>query len=227
MQDPIILAVDTSTSDIHIGICKGTSILLTETFPAIQDHSRLLLTTIENCLKKINLTVQQIDVFASTIGPGSFTGVRTGLGIIKGLAFSLKKPIISISTLQALAHPCTEYNLVVPVLDARKDSLYAAVYEKSGSTWREVQTPQMIEAHNIRTLTKQPAHLIGKAGRTYASLSPDFLGPALMLGNSNFDTIHGKTLCEIAHQKYLQQQFEDVSSLELLYIQKTAAEGYV
>ncbi|MEZ4845445.1 MAG: tRNA (adenosine(37)-N6)-threonylcarbamoyltransferase complex dimerization subunit type 1 TsaB [Bdellovibrionota bacterium] len=200
---PVILAIDTSTSNIVVGICRGNEILCDETFKTDQHQSKHVLGFIDACLRKNNLTLQNVDSFATTSGPGSFTGVRICLGTMKALAFSLSKPLIGIPTLEAMAHAHT--GKVAPTLEARKDFVYIASYENTDGELRLTSEPKMVPALEMASHAPSGAKII----------------------NSKSSPICGKTLCEIALRRYSRQQFEDVFSVEPLYIQKTAAEGYV
>ncbi len=207
--DPTILCVDTSTQTITVAICCGKKILVDRSEPANQHHSKRLLRLIDECLNEARLKLTEIDAFASTTGPGSFTGVRTSLGTLKTLAYSKQKPLIGIPTLLAMAHPFSN-DIVVPVLDARKDFVYVGQFHRKNNEWIEITIPSMIPISELSSYIPANAKVIGQ-----------------QTGNSEFDYIHGKTLCEIAFQKYMNREFEDVFASEPLYIQKTAAEGYV
>lgn len=209
MNEPVILAIDTSTTNIVIGICRGDEILCSETFKCEQHQSKHLLTFIDTCLKKTTLKLQDIDAFATTTGPGSFTGVRICLGTMKGLAFSLSKPLIGIPTLLAMAASSDPSKTIIPTISARKGYVYSASYEHTNGTWVETASAKMISIEDFSKESPANALIIGE------------------MGNSNFASIYGKTLCEIALKKYSHKQFEDVFLSEPLYIQKTAAEGYV
>ncbi len=217
-----ILSIDTSTENIVIAISRDGEVLLDERHAAEQNHSRKLIKLIDDALKKISLNLVDIDAFACTTGPGSFTGLRTGLGTIKGFCYTLRKPLIGIPTLRAMAHPCTEYETVIPVLEAKKDFVYTAVFQRSNGEWLEKTPAQMIPVQNLQEPSQTTAY-IGSACKKYSSFFPK----NAMFGNSKFDFICGKTLTDIAYRKYTLNEWEDVQSLEPLYIQKTAAEGYV
>lgn len=208
-SNPNILCVDTSTQTITVAICCGSTILVDRSEPANQHHSKRLLRLIDECLSEAKLKLNDIDAFASTSGPGSFTGVRTSLGTLKALAFSKQKPLIGIPTLLAMVHPFSN-DIVVPVLDARRDFVYIGQFHRKNNAWVEKTVPSMIPTNQLPSHIPPNAKVIGH-----------------QTGNSEFDHIHGKTLCEIALQKYINKEFEDVFASEPLYIQKTAAEGYV
>ena len=89
-------------------------------------------------LKYSNLSLKDIDAFACSVGPGSFTGLRIGISTLKGFAAALKKPTISVSSLEGLAYNVPHFNgIVCSVLDAKNDNVYAALYDVSS-------TPEMI-----------------------------------------------------------------------------------
>ena len=203
LKNPAILAIDTSTSNIVVGICRGSEILCDETFETDQHQSKHVLGFIDECLQKADLKLQDIDAFTSTIGPGSFTGIRICLGTMKALAFSLNKPLIGIPTLEAMAH--TQMGKVAPTLQARKDFVYIASYENADGEPRLISEPKMVPTADMASHVPSGTKII----------------------NSKSSRIYGKHLCDIALQKYFRQQFVDVFSVEPQYIQKTAAEGYV
>lgn len=209
MSDPIILAIDTSTEKMTVAICRGKEILLEETREE-RHHSRHLLQFIDQCLSQVKLSHRDIDAFAATIGPGSFTGVRTGLGTIKSLAFSNSKPLIGIPTLLAMAYPCDPTKIIAPVLEARKGFVYTGQFQNQNNAWIEIQPASMMSLEDFHKHTPASAFVVGRFD-----------------GNSEFKAIYGKTLCEISLQKFINKEFEDVQTVEPLYIQKTAAEGYV
>jgi tRNA threonylcarbamoyladenosine biosynthesis protein TsaB len=99
------------------------------------DHAENLLPLIEQALRASALTLQDIDGYAVTIGPGSFTGLRVGLSTIMGLAYGSTTPVAGISTLHAIAARAVDLSGVLcPVLDARKNELYAALFHSNGQT---------------------------------------------------------------------------------------------
>ena len=91
-------------------------------------HSRTLLAMVEALLKNLGLRAADIDLFAVSRGPGSFTGVRIGVSAAKGLAFGADKPVCGVSTLEALAWQ-TPGAIICPVMDARRGQMYNALFE--------------------------------------------------------------------------------------------------
>ena len=91
-------------------------------------HSELLLPLLENALSAYGASVSDVELFAVSAGPGSFTGVRIGASTVKGLAFAENKPCVSVSSLEAMAKNVGR-GVVCPVMDARRDQFYVAIFK--------------------------------------------------------------------------------------------------
>jgi len=124
-----ILAIETSTMMGSVAIMDTGGLIAEYCLNIRATHSERLMGTIDKVLKDSGLTLKDLDGYAISIGPGSFTGLRIGLGTVKGLAFATKKPIAAVPTLDALAFniPFSRYQ-VCPMLDARKKEVYTALY---------------------------------------------------------------------------------------------------
>jgi len=123
-----ILAVDTATKSCSVAIVEKESIIAETTLFIEQTHSKHLMKMIDTALNLSGLTVSELDGFAVTRGPGSFTGLRIGISSIKGFAMASGKPVVGVSSLDSLAMQCcfSPY-LVSPLLDARKGEVYYAL----------------------------------------------------------------------------------------------------
>ncbi len=120
-----VLAVDTATPTCSVAILEGAGLVCELTLGQGRTHSTHLLGLIQGALSAARMAAAEIDGFGVTIGPGSFTGLRIGLGVIKGLAFAHGRPAVGISSLEALAHPYSGWpGLVCPLLDARRGEVY-------------------------------------------------------------------------------------------------------
>ena len=129
-----VLAIDTSTLLGGVAVVDELSGMLAEVKLNVKStHSERLMTSIDYALKQSGYSISDMDFFAVAIGPGSFTGLRIGLSTVKGFSFATGKPIVSVPTLEALAHnfPFCRYP-VCTMLDARKKEVYAALFE-----WKE------------------------------------------------------------------------------------------
>lgn len=139
----LILGVDTSTDSLAVSLINEKKILADYNRAGTLRHSSLLIPTIEKALKKIGAKAGDIDLFSIGIGPGSFTGLRVGVTAIRALAIALDKPIIGVPTMDAIAHNGFMYLKrkkqldigvkICPVLDAKKNQLYACIYGHNGA----------------------------------------------------------------------------------------------
>ena len=133
-----ILALDTSGLVVSAAVAEDES-LIAETFLQYQKtHSQTLLPLIADMLGQIEMDVGDMDALALAVGPGSFTGLRIGVCTVKGLAMPEGIPVAPVPTLDALAQTCALYGgLVCPIMDARRDQVYTALYRTSRGHIRE------------------------------------------------------------------------------------------
>jgi len=134
----LILAIETSSATCSVAINKNRKVIAVIKNTTPNSHSSLLSVITNNILSENNLSAIDFDAFAVSIGPGSYTGLRIGTSLIKGLAFGAEKPVIAVSTLKSVAYSCLLKNnvnkiskntLLIPVIDARRDEVYAAIYD--------------------------------------------------------------------------------------------------
>ncbi len=128
-----ILALDSTAEVSAVCVSEGERLLSEITINTGNTHSETLLPAVEQALKMAELSVNDIDAFAVSTGPGSFTGVRIGVATIKGIAYGKDKPCVSVSTLEALAYNLSGYNgILCPVMNARRSQVYNALFECRG-----------------------------------------------------------------------------------------------
>lgn len=124
----ILLALDSTAVVATAALLRNGEVLLSETVNCGRTHSETLLPLIETLYRKTQLSPADTDVFACSAGPGSFTGVRIGTALIKGMAFG-RKPCVGVSTLEALAYNLIDFDgIIAPVMDARRDQVYNALF---------------------------------------------------------------------------------------------------
>lgn len=135
----VLLAIDTSTDYLSLAILKDGRLAAKFHKKAHRRHSILLVPMIDKLLKKAKLKIKEIDCFAISVGPGSFTGLRIGVTVVKGLAYALKKKIVAVPTLDVIADNAKSFKGVIcPVLDARKNKVYACLYKSDGKTVKKI-----------------------------------------------------------------------------------------
>lgn len=124
-----ILASDTSTKKAHVAILDDETVLAEVSLNTGRNHGETILPAVHELLSMAGREIGEIDLFALTVGPGSFTGIRVGVSTCKGLALALEKPVVNVSTLDALAMNVSNFSgTICPMLDARGEEIYAALY---------------------------------------------------------------------------------------------------
>ena len=126
----LILAFESSAKAASVALVRDGSLVSQYSQCSALTHSRTLLPMAEDMLKNAELTIGDVDLFAVAHGPGSFTGVRIGVSTVKGLAWAGGKPCVGVSTLEAMAwHGLAAGPYVCPVMDARRQQVYNALFE--------------------------------------------------------------------------------------------------
>lgn len=133
-----ILSIESSTSSASCAILEEDKLLGEVNLNGKKQHSVILMHLIDNLLKDLKLSLDDIDAFAVSSGPGSFTGLRIGMATAKGLASATNKPFIGVSSLDALAFNLAYTDgIVCPIIDALRDNVYTALYSfKNGKLER-------------------------------------------------------------------------------------------
>ncbi|HHX8347981.1 tRNA (adenosine(37)-N6)-threonylcarbamoyltransferase complex dimerization subunit type 1 TsaB [Vibrio diabolicus] len=127
-----ILAIDTATENCSVALLANDQVISCSAV-APRDHTKKVLPMVDEVLKEAGLTLQELDALAFGRGPGSFTGVRIGIGIAQGLAFGADLPMIGVSTLAAMAqgsHRLHGVTNVAVAIDARMSEVYWARYSR-------------------------------------------------------------------------------------------------
>ncbi|MGZ5106523.1 MAG: tRNA (adenosine(37)-N6)-threonylcarbamoyltransferase complex dimerization subunit type 1 TsaB, partial [Usitatibacter sp.] len=145
-----LLAVETSTELCSVALLRGGDLFVEEAL-AENRHSEMLVPMIRKVLERSHLSPTAMDAFGFGQGPGSFTGIRIACGIVQGLAFAARRPVVPVPSLLALAEQSNEAH-VVAALDARMGEAYLAAYARHGDDWDEVIAPRLADARSLPPL---------------------------------------------------------------------------
>ena len=210
----LILGIDTSTKICTCSIFDSENGVIAETSLSVKkNHSNIVMPIIDNLFKISELNINDIDKIAVAIGPGSFTGVRIALGIAKGLAMALNKPLIAVNELDILeAIANGNENEIIPLIDARKER----VYYKYQNTYIDDYLINLIS-----NFDKNKKYIfVGDGAINYKNILKDNLGDnAIVLAMFNAFP-RASVLCELA----LNKEEANIYTLEPEYISKSRAE---
>lgn len=210
-----ILSLDTSTQNCSVALHENGQLITQELVDEEGSHSRSLTLLIEKVMKTAGRALAELSAVAVSNGPGSYTGLRIGLATAKGICFALDKPLICLPTLRVLASAvdAPAGSLLLPMLDARRMEVYAAVYTAA-----------------LEEVSPQEAHILNQESfQTFA--------PVVAFGNgsakwqescthSSITFLDGPLLPEaqfmgkLAHEAFLNQKFENLVTKEPDYLKE-------
>jgi tRNA threonylcarbamoyladenosine biosynthesis protein TsaB len=226
MEDMKILAVDTSTASCSVAIISEEEPFLTElTTVDRKTHSKHLMNRINSVCDLSGIEVGDLDGFAVTVGPGSFTGLRIGVSTIKGLAWALEKPVVGISSLDALAwqsSPCAF--LVCPILDARKNEVYFCKYRFKRRELQKEGSEQVAAPVEALGSIQEPCVFVGNGALLYQEKIKSKLGELAHFGGGNHHIIRASSVAGLSLPLFSEQKTDDVALLVPHYIRKSDAE---
>jgi len=125
-------------------------------------HSEILIPTVESMLKDINWTIQDVDLIAVGLGPGSFTGLRIGVATVKAIQAACSSKIIGVPTMDAIAiNAPKDKKRVAPFLDAHKGKIYTCIYERSGETFKRITEYLLVQADEFLESLEEETFFFG------------------------------------------------------------------
>ena len=213
-----ILNIESSTTNCSISLAlDGNLVALKESNDDKYSHSTKLHSFINEVLKKSNISVKELVAIAVSKGPGSYTGLRIGVAAAKGLCYSLDIPLISISTLHILSKQIqvNEQGLILPVMDARRDEVYCAVYDSSYNLIKKA-VPKIINQESFSELSyKSKLYFIGNGQEKCKRLIEN--NTNLIFSNNNtFPS--AREMTQLSYQKFKDLNFNDVAYFEPDYL---------
>lgn len=220
-----VLGVDTSTMIAGVGIMEEDEVLVDLKFDVKVTYSEILMPTVDLAIKTVGLKIEDLDGIAISIGPGSFTGLRIGLSTVKGLCFASVKPLLSVPSLDALASGSLYCQLLLaPLLDAKKDQVYAALYDTSGG---ELKRKSEYMATGIEDLVKKVSGktlFVGPGAKLYQNELRNLLKEKACFALGEQSVPSGASVARIGLSKLKAGQTEVITDLEPLYVRMSEAE---
>ncbi len=214
---PLILSLETATKTCSVALHQDATLLALQEVHLEKSHAALLHLMIQNLLETCQVSRTALDAVAVSMGPGSYTGLRIGVSVAKGLCFALDISLIAVGTLEAMAWQVNRYNtqqaLLCPMIDARRMEVYCLVQQADSSLLMPA-TAVVVEENTFEKYQQQGAFwifgdgaekcapLISQAGQTH--WIPGIYPSAKAIG-------------ALAAQKFEQKAFEDLAYFVPLY----------
>ena len=220
-----ILSLDTSATVASVAITDGETPLAEYTLNAKNTHSETLLPMIESTLKALSLKASDIDLFALSAGPGSFTGVRIGAATLKGLAFGSSKPCVEVSTLEALAQNLVfKEGLICPVMNARRSQVYTALFRSNGKALERIMPDSALSIEELDAILAEYGEPISLVGDGYAICEQGFNNTKLNFVPCASRLQSALSVAAVALKKYESGELCTDSALSVNYLRPSQAE---
>jgi tRNA threonylcarbamoyladenosine biosynthesis protein TsaB len=222
-RGPLILAMETATGVSSVALFESGKLLGVTNYHADKLHSKMLTVMIDRLLSDLSVKPAELTAVAVAAGPGSYTGLRVGVSTAKGLAMALDKPLLSVGSLQALAHTVADFATamkarIVPMIDARRMEVFCAVYDADGSELLPVQAKVMEEGAFADLLAGGPVLFLGDGA---AKCAPLLNSPNAILLSHRLSSATG--MGPVIWEKYQRGDFEDLVTFEPFYLKNFVA----
>ncbi|SDZ18185.1 tRNA threonylcarbamoyladenosine biosynthesis protein TsaB [Proteiniborus ethanoligenes] len=223
-----VLAIDTSSTSATCAIIHEDKLLVEYTLNHKLTHSQKIMPIIQEALEGCELKVSDIDIFAVAKGPGSFTGLRIGVATIKGLAQAVNKSVVGIPTLDALAFnlPYCE-GIVVPVMDARRDRVFTAIYKWTNGNLHIIKEQTVLEIEELIDILKERPEtvvFVGDGTLVYKQRLTEELGEKARFAPKSANMARASSVAELAMAKAKEGKVESFLDLAPDYLRESQAQ---
>ena len=215
-----IVLIETSTALCSAALAEDGAIVSYRESSAPKAHASLTAVFIKEMLEERGLAPQDCDAFCVSMGPGSYTGLRVGVSTAKGLCFGSGKPLLAVGTLDTLvaqAKEIPDLKYVIPMIDARRMEVYAAVFTPEGEQLTET-APAIIDENSFAEhLAQGQCLFIGDGAGKCADV--------IKHPNAHFVQCHPQASAMLAPaaKAYKEKRFEDVAYFEPFYLKEFVA----
>ncbi len=224
----LTLAVDTSTITASCAVAENGRILSELNIQYGKTHSQKIIPMIKTVLKMIEKDFTDIDLYAASTGPGSFTGLRIGVVTVKAMAYAHNKPVCAVPTLDALAFSMPDFKgVITPMMDARNNQVYTALYKKENNQLQKLIPEAGIHIDEwIEELINQNEDVLvlGDAAPLHLNRMQEILKDRLVSASSQLSFSRASAVALLAEHAYSDNKSMDAFDLTPFYLRKSQAE---
>ena len=221
-----ILAIDTSTLMATCAVIQDDILIGEFSLNQNMSHSEKLVPMIKEILDNLSLRIDDIDLYGVSTGPGSFTGLRIGLATVKGFAHLFDKPVVGVSTLEGLAFNLPHNEIVVPMIDARRDRVYTGIYSWENGRLKTIMEADVIEIDDLLEILDKYDKICvnGDGSKLYREKIGSALGDKVLFSTIGQNSCKAASIGELALLKYKDGHRDNYFTLVPDYLRQTQAE---
>ena len=220
---PLILNIETSTQICSVALAKGNTVMAKRLIDIPNAHSSKLSLLIEEIMNEAEISYSELSAIAVSKGPGSYTGLRIGVSTAKGFAYALDIPLISVETLRILERGTSnKYTncCTVAMIDARRMEVYAVIYDETGGVIKDISADIIEKGIYDNFLINDKKYVFVGDG------AEKVMGCFQEKSNVFYDNqiiLDSELMIDIAYNKFLKSDFEDVAYFEPYYLKNFVA----
>ncbi|MGM0396892.1 MAG: tRNA (adenosine(37)-N6)-threonylcarbamoyltransferase complex dimerization subunit type 1 TsaB [Bacillota bacterium] len=222
-----ILGLDTSTMMTTCAVMEDDRLLGEFSLSLDMSHSETLVPMIGELMSNLGMKVRDMDGFAVSTGPGSFTGLRIGLATAKAFAHVTRKPIVGVSSLEVLADNMYGHPVVVPMMDARRDRVFTAIYKMNTDEWEPLLKPDAIEVSSLIGIidkSYEKVILVGDGAERYREELVEGLGEKAIFAPGSLNMSRAGSVCRLGMKRLLRGESDDMFSISPDYLRDSQAQ---
>jgi tRNA threonylcarbamoyl adenosine modification protein YeaZ len=217
----LLIAIDTSTDIASLALVSDGLVLSELTWRSFQNHTIQLTPNIEHLLRLTGTNPKTLTAVVVAQGPGSFNGLRVGVSVAKGLAFSLNIPIVGISSLEVEAYQYADACLpVCPIFNAGRDEVVAALYRKQEGVWQELVAGHITKLEEFATGITEKTLFCGEHVPQIASKLGELLGDRALFASPVTDMRRASFLAELGMKRLAAGQVDNAATLTPVYLRR-------
>lgn len=222
----ITLALSTSSSQGSLCLARASQILDQDTWKKETSHSEIVTSSLDLLLTRNGVSFENLERLVCTHGPGSFTGIRVGLSVVRSLAYSLDIPVIALSDTLAIAlnHPAPVATHQLVVIDAQKNKVFAAIYLKHKNQIQEILSPCLLSPSELRPHLTEKNYLLMGDGDLFLSEFEEKIQKKLTLAPPQTRFPNAQKILEHSLDTFFHPDFLSWKELLPLYLRASAAE---
>jgi len=222
-----VLGIDTATRTGALALLDGERVVWSEQAVIRPGGSEQLPAVLAEALRVTAVSPEELTLIAVGVGPGSYTGVRVGLAIAKGLAFGLNLPLVGVPTLEALAANRQTGQLVCPLVKSRKGEVYAALYRWQGAQLVAIDPPGIWGLEELAARLKargEKVVFLGEELDEARGLLADRLPEQACFGEGKENLVDGAAIARLGLAEWEKNKENQLYTALPLYLRRTEAE---
>jgi tRNA threonylcarbamoyladenosine biosynthesis protein TsaB len=221
----LTLAFDTSSKTIAVAILRDDVILYDAIINVDLNHSEVLLSAIDYACLQTKIKIHKIDLFASTIGPGSFTGLRIGVSTLKGLMLATGTPAVGISSLEALAlNVGKSSKIICSTMDAGRGQVYTSFYRyNENGLLDQIGTEKAVDPREIIPNPEQEIIFVGDGAINYSGIISNTKTNKINIASAAQQYIHASSVGILGREKYNRNELLNAETLAPVYLRSVDA----